>query len=63
MQLFEKDASENVKQLDALVAGYAGFDSCYKVTGQTYSRKVDVEVINALGSLGSTAHKICTDIR
>ena len=63
MQLFDEDASQNVKKLDHLVTEYAGFDSCYKVTGQTYSRKVDIEVIHALASLGSTAHKICTDIR
>merc|ERR1719203_1731680 len=33
------------------------------VTGQTYSRKVDSDVVCKLSSLGATAHKICTDIR
>lgn len=36
----------------------AGFDKHYLVTGQTYSRKVDVECLNALSSLGSTVHKV-----
>jgi len=33
------------------------------VTGQTYSRKVDLDVLCALSSLGASVHKICTDIR
>ena len=35
----------------------------YIVTGQTYSRKVDVDILCSLASLGSTIHKICSDIR
>ncbi|XP_068247110.1 adenylosuccinate lyase [Palaemon carinicauda] len=62
LQLFEGDG-EKVKKLDALVTKMAGFYSSYAVCGQTYSRKVDVECLNALASLGATAHKICTDIR
>ncbi|KAF3422835.1 hypothetical protein E2986_09804 [Frieseomelitta varia] len=54
---------EKVKQLDRLVTKMAGFEKHYPVTGQTYSRKVDVECLNALSSLGSTVHKICSDIR
>ena len=63
MQLFEEDASENVKKLDMKVARMAGFDKSYTITGQTYTRKADIEVVQALSSLGATAHKICTDIR
>lgn len=36
----------------------AGFKKHYSVTGQTYSRKVDVECLNALASLGATVHKV-----
>ncbi|CAL7933098.1 unnamed protein product [Xylocopa violacea] len=54
---------EKVKKLDRLVTQMAGFERHYAVTGQTYSRKVDVECLNVLSSLGSTVHKICTDIR
>lgn len=57
LQLFNNDG-EKVKQLDKLVAGYAGFARCYAVTGQTYSRKVDIEVVNVLSSLGATVHKV-----
>ncbi|MBN3286737.1 PUR8 lyase, partial [Polyodon spathula] len=35
----------------------------YLVTGQTYSRKVDIDSLCVLSSLGATVHKICTDIR
>lgn len=49
---------EKVKALDMLVTKMAGFDKYYSVTGQTYSRKVDVECMNALSSLGSTVHKV-----
>ncbi|KAJ8681738.1 hypothetical protein QAD02_017530 [Eretmocerus hayati] len=62
LQLFNGDG-EKVKQLDQLVTKMAGFEKRYPVTGQTYSRKVDVECLNALSSLGATVHKICTDIR
>lgn len=47
-----------MKKLDRLVTKMAGFEKCYPVTGQTYSRKVDVECLNALSSLGSTVHKV-----
>lgn len=50
--------SEKVKQLDSLVTKMAGFDKYYSVTGQTYSRKVDVECLNVLSSLGATVHKV-----
>lgn len=62
LQLFNGDM-EKVKKLDALVTEMAGFKKYYPVTGQTYSRKVDVECLNALSSLGCTVHKICSDIR
>ncbi|XP_028395582.1 adenylosuccinate lyase-like [Dendronephthya gigantea] len=54
---------EKVEKLDELVTSMAGFKNAYIVTGQTYSRKVDLDILNALGSLGASVHKICTDIR
>jgi len=62
LQLFNDDSTK-VKNLDKRVAQLAGFASCYPVTGQTYSRKVDVEVVSALASLGCSVHKICSDLR
>jgi len=52
-----------VKQLDSFVTQAAGFTKSYPVTGQTYSRKVDAIVVSALAGLGSTVHKMCSDIR
>lgn len=49
-----------VEKLDALVTLKAGFEKCYAVTGQTYSRKVDVECLNVLSSLGATVHKVAS---
>ncbi|EDW44796.1 GM15393 [Drosophila sechellia] len=62
LQLFNGDG-EKVKQLDLLVTELAGFKKAYAVTGQTYSRKVDVEIVAALASLGTTIHKMCSDLR
>lgn len=62
LQLFNGDG-EKVKQLDQLVTELAGFKKAYAVTGQTYSRKVDVEIVAALASLGTTIHKMCSDLR
>lgn len=62
MQLFKGD-EEKVKKLDQRVTEMAGFRNSYPVTGQTYSRLVDAEVLMSLSLLGSSVHKICTDIR
>lgn len=62
LQLFNGDGAK-VKALDERVAQLAGFDKRYLVTGQTYSRKVDLEVVSALAGLGATVHKMCSDIR
>ncbi len=63
MQLFDDDKSDKVKKLELRLAELAGFKNSFIVTGQTYSRKVDVNVMNAVCGLGSTAQKICNDIR
>ncbi|XP_062918691.1 adenylosuccinate lyase [Mobula hypostoma] len=62
LQLFEGDYGK-VEELDRLVTEMAGFKQTYMVTGQTYSRKVDIDSLAVLSSLGATVHKICTDIR
>ncbi|XP_075973841.1 adenylosuccinate lyase [Anticarsia gemmatalis] len=62
LQLFKGDSAK-VRALDKRVSELAGFKSSFIVTGQTYSRKVDVEVISALAGLGATVHKMCSDIR
>lgn len=62
LQLFEGD-EQKVKELDQKVTVMAGFKSTLIICGQTYSRKVDVDVLSVLASLGSSVHKICSDIR
>lgn len=52
-----------VKALDKRVTELMGFAYAYPVTSQTYSRKVDIDVLAPLASFGATAHKIATDIR
>lgn len=62
LALFDGDHNK-VEALDQMVAKDMGFERSYGVTGQTYPRKVDHEIISALGSLGATAHKLATDLR
>lgn len=54
---------DKIEQLDDLVTKLSGFEYAYPVTSQTYSRKIDADVLAPLASLGATAHKIATDIR
>ena len=62
LELFDGDI-EKVKKLDRLIAEKMGFDSCYAVSGQTYSRKVDTRVLNILSGIAQSAHKFSNDIR
>lgn len=62
LQLFDGNGNK-VKVLDKRVAQLSGFSKTYAVTGQTYSRKVDLEVVAALSGLGATVHKMCSDLR
>jgi adenylosuccinate lyase len=40
-----------------------GFDSTYALTGQTYSRKIDAQVLDTLAGVAASAHKFATDLR
>lgn len=62
LALFNGD-HDKVEALDQRVVELLGFDYAYPVTGQTYSRKIDIDVLAPLASLGATAHKLATDIR
>ena len=61
-QLFDNDL-EKVEQIDLLIAQKMGFKSCYDVSGQTYSRKVDTRIINVLAGIASSAMKFSNDLR
>src|SRR5436309_12226208 len=62
LALFRGD-HEKVKQLDRLVATKMGFNRVFPVTGQTYTRKLDTQILDALSGLGQSAHKWGTDLR
>ncbi|MFQ6048005.1 MAG: adenylosuccinate lyase [Phycisphaerae bacterium] len=52
-----------VERLERLVARKLGFDRCEPVTGQTYSRKVDAQIVSALAGIATSVHKFCNDVR
>ncbi|ANZ75852.1 BA75_02223T0 [Komagataella pastoris] len=54
---------DKVDELDEKIVELLGFDHAYPCTGQTYSRKIDIDAVAPLSSLGATAHKMATDIR
>ncbi len=62
LELFDGD-HDKVRELDRLVARKVGFDATYPVTGQTYPRKVDAFVLDALSGVAQSAAKLSTDIR
>ena len=62
LSLFNGD-HETVEELDRIVCQKMVFDSAYAVTGQTYSRKVDSQVIDTLAGLSQSAHKAGSDLR
>lgn len=62
LSLFHGD-HDKVEQLDETVVKLLGFEHVYPVTGQTYSRKIDIDVLSPLASFGATCHKFATDIR
>lgn len=64
LQLFKGD-HEKVRELDRRVAKRMGFDAdhIYRVTGQTYPRVVDAQIISSLATVAAGVGKICNDIR
>lgn len=62
VELFDGDTSK-VEQLNEYVTKECKFDESYQITGQTYPRKFDYEVLAALGGIGASIHKACTDLR
>ena len=62
LSLFDGDGSKVVR-LEQLIASKMGFAECVKVSGQTYSRKVDYYVLSVLSSIAQSASKFAMDIR
>ena len=62
LELFDGD-QETIDKIDPMIAKKMGFEHCYPVSGQTYSRKVDTRVLNVLAGIAASAHKFSNDIR
>ena len=62
LELFDGD-HEKCRKLDQRIAEKMGFEGCYPVSGQTYSRKVDSRVLGVLAGIAQSAHKFSNDIR
>lgn len=62
LELFDGDY-EKVKQLDQKIAEKMGYRACFAVSGQTYSRKLDSQVLSILSGIAQSAAKFSNDIR
>lgn len=62
LELFKGD-HKKVRELDLLVANKLGFTDTFAVTGQTYTRKLDMKLAETLAGIGATAHKFAVDLR
>jgi len=62
LNLFNDD-HDKVKQLDEKVAKFMNFEKIFPVSGQTYSRKLDFEVLSVLSGIAQSTHKMTNDLR
>lgn len=62
LELFDGD-HEKAKMVDKYIAEKMGYGDCYAVSGQTYSRKVDYQVLSVLSGIAQSATKFSNDIR
>ncbi|MDI1484966.1 MAG: adenylosuccinase ade13 [Ramalina farinacea] len=62
LEIFHGDAVK-IDRLNEMLCEKAGFPACYDISTQTYSRKVDLRIANALSSFGASAIHIATDLR
>ena len=62
LELFDGDGKK-VKELDKLIASKLGFDKTFDVSGQTYTRKLDANIMHVLAGIAESATKFSNDIR
>ena len=62
LTLFDGD-HQKVERLDCMVTERFGFKESFPVTGQTYPRKVDAQVVSSLAGVAASVHKFCNDVR
>ena len=62
MDLFEGDEAK-IDEMNRRIAGTFGFSECFSVSGQTYPRKADSRILNALSAIAQSAYRMANDIR
>ena len=62
VELFDGDMAK-IDEMNRQIAAEFGFSRCYPVCGQTYPRKLDSRILNALSSICQSACRMATDIR
>ena len=62
VDLFEGN-TEKIDEMNRMIAADFGFDECFDVAGQTYPRKVDSRILNALSSVAQSCYRMANDIR
>jgi adenylosuccinate lyase len=62
LALFDGD-HEKCERLDRMVTQRFGFSESFAVTGQTYPRKVDAQIVSSLAGIAASVHRFCNDIR
>ena len=62
VELFEGDTAK-IKELDRMICREMGFEASVPVSGQTYSRKVDYQVLSVLSGIAQSASKFSYDLR
>ena len=62
LDLFDGDG-DKIDRMNKLLAAEFGFESCFPVCGQTYPRKTDSRILNALSSVAQSCYRMAQDIR
>ncbi len=62
VDLFDGDTAK-IDEMNRMIAAEFGFTECYGVCGQTYPRKLDSRILNALSSIGQSAYRFAGDLR
>ena len=62
LDLFDGDTSK-IDEMNRQIAAEFGFSECFDVCGQTYPRKVDSRILNALSSIAQSCWRMANDIR
>ena len=62
VELFEGDNSK-IDEMNRMIAADFGFEESFDVCGQTYPRKVDSRILNALSSVAQSCYRMANDIR